>query len=71
MCFNFAEDFLTYQDSVTNQGPWEFIEPNIYEIFGNKKVSVVEDEDCWEVSGLGREINACECDLIGEDTQSK
>ena len=75
VCFNFhtyeENELLIYQSVIENHGPWEFVEPNQYEI-SDETLTVTQNEECWEVDGYkSYKIDACECSLISWDHSRK
>lgn len=68
VCFNFhyyeESELLIYEHSIRNEGTWEFLEPNRYEVSG-EVLFIESNEGCWVVDGYkGHKVDACECTLI-------
>jgi hypothetical protein len=68
ICFNFHfyedPELLTYEGRIENRGPWEFVEPNQYEV-ADEKFTITANDDCWKVDGYkAYNVDACECTLI-------
>ena len=54
----------SFEESIVNEGPWEFEDPNIYHS-QEYELEIFYEEECWIIQGyLNINLTACECVIL-------